>query len=651
MIISLLDGFMVALKFDLPHELGSILNTEKRNKIFRLKYGIELGNIGSGRRLVDDKSGPKLIENILQYEMEESDGHDDEDVDNNSFPHSDTQAHDTPMESVSNLNSSRQIESVSKSGKKRIQPVLLNQNDKDVATNSAQASVHNRKSKPGNVKSKLGNKEGESSVSSALKLAEEAAAIAEGVSGRNANQGNVYSQTLSINEQGTSNSSVKPALYLAPGVDQYTIRTVVPPKRNQSTFSIELQSSWTPSSMFLDSQSSLSSSTKATVIAKCINSVQSPPGFDSRVPFVTLSISRNADMTWKDHIIGSHCTSLAGCSSLLAVGTFDGTVYLYGTSPTTGWDSGIGFRSHAPIVMNSSIVHLHLQEKKDKHDESVPNIEMLVLTSDGAFGVYCIMPVQKLLYKGSISAPMTQMCLSASSQQQHGNVSLPELGRIFITESQHLFLVLCHSKSTRLDIGGAVQGFVYNRDMEVWTRVSDERFLCSNFFTTVPTSRLSRGLLATMDETVKGSLSGNQANRRGMMKTSAASIYYLNDDDEHSFQSYMTRAHCEDRLACALALQSQSDFKHWLLLYVRQLCVDADSNQLRFLVDVLLYENSAVESEGNEGTQLCWWLQSGQTVLDIDKRHIVEKIIIPEMSKNRSLQRLLNELSTELNLI
>mgnify|MGYP007048665621 CR=1 FL=1 len=50
-------------------------STEKKNKVFRLKYGIDLSNISSQgsttRRLVDDTSGPKLIENVLQFEMEE----------------------------------------------------------------------------------------------------------------------------------------------------------------------------------------------------------------------------------------------------------------------------------------------------------------------------------------------------------------------------------------------------------------------------------------------------------------------------------------------------------------------------------------------------------------------------------------------------
>jgi protein HIRA/HIR1 len=332
---------------------------------------------------------------------------------------------------------------------------------------------------------------------------------------------------------------------------------------------------------------------------------------------------------------------------------------MYGTSPTSGWDSGIGIRSHSPFVMTSSVVHISLKEKETERIRGIPKVEMLVLSSDGKFGVYSILPVMKLLYKGDILAPMNQMRSSISNlvPQRGSNISLPELARIFITDSEHLLLVLSHPKDCSAHMGGMVQGFVYNRSMEVWARVSDERFLYSNFYTTVPTSKLSHGLLSSLDETVKGGRNGRQSQRRGMVETSAAAMYYLNEDDESSLQLYATRAHCEDRLACALALQSSSDFKHWFCLYIRLLCMEADSNQLRFIIDMLLNERDSTDSMetsmeiDKDCETSCWWLLPGSDVLGHKKRDIVEKVIIPEMSKNRSLQRLMNEIATELNSI
>ncbi len=636
MVVSLLDGFMVALKFDMPLELGNLLSKEKRHKIFRLKYGIELGKGGSGRRLVDDKSGPKLIENILQFAMEDEDEDNDVDMEDNEGEDDDVDDNELSMDqSMKEMESSKQIETYSKSGKKRIQPVLLNQPTSPVKMNGI-------KNKLGVSKSKSQSKEKQNSVSAALQLAEKAATVAESISRKNIKHGNNTDNTNADNERGFSSTSANPAILMAPTFNKSPIQIVVPPKTNQNTFTIELKSLRSPYSQF-DEHQIKSTSEKVSVIATCTNSNHSPSGIGRNVPCATLSVTRSGDRTWKDHIFGTRCTSLAACSCLLAVGTLDGTVYLYGTSKTTGWDSGIGFRSHAPFVVNSSIVHLFLQEKQ-KNNNGVPQVEMLVLTADGSFGVYSIMPIQKLIYKGDIRAPITQMCLSASYHQSR-NTGLPELARIFITESEHLLLILCHPHANRLCFGGAIQGFVYNRDMEVWTRISDERFIHSNFYTTVPSSRLARGLLSMMDETVKG--------RRGMINSTASSMCNLLDDDENCLQSFVTRAHCEDRLACALALKSSDDFRHWLCLYIRQLCVEADSNQLRFLVDMLLNDGDthAGSETGDTENQSCWWLLSGSSILGIDKRQIVEKVIIPEMSKNRSLQRLLNEFSTEVNSI
>ena len=421
MIVSLLDGFMVALKFDLPLELGKILSKEKKHKIFRLKYGIELGSVGSGRRLVDDKSGPKLIENVLQFAMEEDDEGEDEGGNeiSSSSDASETGENGLFFESSNAcIDSSKQIESRSKSGKKRIQPILLNESSQQPASKSIISNVNGKKNKTGKLKLKSQTKHQGGSVSEALHLAEKAASLAEGISDKKTKKGSqAHKQTndstnMSNNEETRPYAiSQKKTTHFAQGIDLRSMQNVVPPKTNQNVYSIELQSSKTQNSVLEDKHDN-SKSKKISVVATCTNSTHSPPGVGRGVPCSTLSISCSGERTWRDHLLGSHCTSLAACSTLLAVGTFDGTVYLYGTSPTSGWDSGMGFRSHTPFVMSSSVVHLFLREKHSELSTNVPKVEMLVLTSDGTFGVYSIIPSKKLLYKGSIIAPMNQMCLS-----------------------------------------------------------------------------------------------------------------------------------------------------------------------------------------------------------------------------------------------
>ena len=655
MLVSLLDGFMVGLKFDLPNELGKILSKEKRHKIFRLKYGIELGSIGSsGRRLVDDKSAPKLIENVLQYAMEDDDDEDEDGSSGSELSEMEEDGIDHNLQpSNVDMRLPNQIESRSKNGKKRIKPVLLNESGRQSTSKSADMHMNGRKNKTGSSKekSKGGN------VPGALNLAEKAATIAEGISAKTRHGTSVDEQGNNPNTGGIKNISQRNSVHLSHNIGLQSMLNVVPPKMNQSVYTVELQRPKSAFSVLEDHRDRSTSTSDVTVIASCTNSTHSPPGMGRGVPCATLSLNRGGDRTWSDHILGTHCTSIAACSSLLVVGTFDGTVYLYGTSPTSGWDSGIAFRSHAPFVMSSSVTHLSLREKDVEQKSNVPKVEMLVLTSDGAFGIYSIMPFMKLIYKGNILPPMNQMRLSVSNhttqRSDNTHISSPELARIFITKSEHLLLVLCHSKNSNVQVGGMIQGFVYNRNMEVWTRISDDRFLYSNFYTTVPTSKLSHGLLSSLDETVKGGKNRCQSQRKGMIETSASAMYYLHEDDAHSLQSLATRAHCEDRLACALVLQSSSDFKHWFSLYIRQLCIEADSGQLRFIIDMLLNENNLADSiETDKNCEMsCWWLIPGSSVLGLNKRSIVSQVVIPEMSKNRSLQRLMNEIATELNSI
>mmetsp|Transcript_36307 Transcript_36307/g.36691 ORF Transcript_36307/g.36691 Transcript_36307/m.36691 type:complete len:165 (+) Transcript_36307:176-670(+) len=138
-----------------------------------------------------------------------------------------------------------------------------------------------------------------------------------------------------------------------------------------------------------------------------------------------LSISQTGHKLWQDQLVGSSCCALAASTSWLVVGTSDGCLQLYGTSPTLGWQSGSAFRSHPPFVLGRPIVALHLRESSsspdkndDKGGEEIRQTELLVVTSDGRFAVYGIEPRFKLHYKGSLLPAMTHMLLSADLETE-----------------------------------------------------------------------------------------------------------------------------------------------------------------------------------------------------------------------------------------
>ena len=150
MIVSLLDGYVVALHFDIPTEVGGqhILSSEKVRQIFRIRYGIPDFEPGScygfspGRRRspqkrIVDTGGPQFVENPLQITMEmemEAANNDDD----NESEENDGGGKQSPRREIAQKQQQaplttgnikdKQTESTVL-GKKRIRPVLLSATD------------------------------------------------------------------------------------------------------------------------------------------------------------------------------------------------------------------------------------------------------------------------------------------------------------------------------------------------------------------------------------------------------------------------------------------------------------------------------------------------------------------------------------------
>ena len=267
--------------------------------------------------------------------------------------------------------------------------------------------------------------------------------------------------------------------------------------------------------------------------------------------------------------------------------------------------------------------------------------KVVVVTSDGQFRVYNFLPLgPKLEFKGSITPPMQHLMLSCTTGANNSALQ-PKLARIQITESHHLMLILSFGTIT----AKSLHGFIYNRDMEVWMKVSDSNsFLMSNLYPSIPGMPAEEeGLLSKMDQLV----------RSGASMESAKQMYIkLAGNEKQKSQIIITRAHCEDRLACAMALRSASDFQVWISSYAKCLSSSGNADTLRFLVDVLLGNADDVETADNPPTpHSCWWFNSitNSSCLGLNHKDIIRNKILPEMIKNRHLQRLTNEISMELD--
>ena len=617
MIVSLLDGFVVALHFSIPTEVGGgrLLSAEKTKRIFRVKYGIDDG--GDGRRLVDD-SGPALIENALQFTMEM-------DAADSASEASKTSAQ-REQHNVSHFNNTANIGGsildkqvvTTKQGKKRIAPVLLSADGGTSLVNSISDEDGKRNR---NKNSKISNDQSSDPLQNALNAAEAAAAAAEGVSSHVTNVEGInasrevdqQAKTVSVTEGKFSGGEVRI------------------PYNTTKVLSADLVIKSSSASDVFDT-----SERNKKVVADCVNSAPVSTGVSSW-PFVTLSISRGGVREWKDIITKTTCTSIAANDRILALGTANGCLYLYGTSPTLGWESGKAFRAFPPFVLGSPVVAINVT------DVVSGECEIVVVTSDGAFSVYKLLESgPKLEYKGSIVPPMQHMILSSTLANQR-SVGQPKLVRIQITDSKRLMLVLM---LPALSAGRALEGFVYNRGMESWMLVADSNnFLLSDFYAPIHKPNLSKeGILSRIDKIVTSSAS---------TMASAKQMYQrVVENEKHSYQYIMTRSHCEDRLACSIALDSKSEFETWLALYSRCLSTSGEAEALRFLVDTLLDDVNSNTGDfmGEEsGQNVPSFLSIGIKSLGLESKQIIRQLILPEMSKNRHLQRLTNEISIELD--
>lgn len=402
--------------------------------------------------------------------------------------------------------------------------------------------------------------------------------------------------------------------------------------------------------------STTDSATSTNFVADCTNTASS-----SGIPNATLTVNRNGTVLWKDTVAGSRCTALAASSVRLVMGTYDGTIYLYGTSYSSGFPSGFVFRSFPPIVLGSSITVLQLV--KDK---------LLVICANGDFRVYDL-TCMKLFQKGSVAPVFHHVRLAAGNNSNTSEVAaIPKLARAQLNAAG--IVILLSMKQQRV-AGGSLQAFLYNKDLEEWQRIADSRFALSDFNVArqVPSGSKTEalGTLSALENLV--SLNG-----RGSSDHSAQAVFgsIINNAGQ---KNTVTRAHCEDRMACSLALGSAIEFKHWLRLYSRFLTSEGDETYLRCLCDVLLgklpdqahvgggmqtqddsrmnidsiFTSSAFEdaSHKKEETSLLWqWWLGATTDSDILGLARVDllRLVVAEMGRNRELQRLTNEIMIEI---
>jgi hypothetical protein len=266
-------------------------------------------------------------------------------------------------------------------------------------------------------------------------------------------------------------------------------------------------------------------------------------------------------------------------------------------------------------------------------------VRLMCLCADGDLVVWDLTKRTQTL-KVSISPAVHTMHGSASSP----SAALPTLARSFLEtskEGEPLVLILLQQPS---NAGGGMQGFFYDSPMAAWLRVSDGRFAASDFYS---------------DSTLRARMGGTPSSLskidsfvgKGVTLSAAAILASSSDTSPEGRSKHhaLNRSHCEDKLACAVALKCSDDYQYWLGEYCKFLAAAGDEQNFRTVIAELLHGVLNDESEEGGG-QALWWL-SDCALLGLDRMKILKEVVLTALTTNRALQPLVGELQAKIELI
>ncbi|KAF9177411.1 HIR complex subunit [Haplosporangium sp. Z 11] len=191
------------------------------------------------------------------------------------------------------------------------------------------------------------------------------------------------------------------------------------------------------------------------------------------------------------------------------------------------------------------------------------------------------------------------------------------------------------------------QGFTYHEGMKTWVKIVDSWFATSSFFGTDPVLGASRGLNGDLfgdsHRSIpqrRGVLAHLQATAAGgRLERDVAFAQELLNVNE-AVQSAVTLGHLENQMAAAQVLGSASEYKQWLRCYVQRL---ADESSVARVEELCKYLLGPVYQGGEKSG----WQP---TVLGFQKRELLKELL-PVLSSNRSLQRIVKEYLSGLEMV
>ncbi|KAK3845554.1 MAG: WD40-repeat-containing domain protein [Linnemannia gamsii] len=311
--------------------------------------------------------------------------------------------------------------------------------------------------------------------------------------------------------------------------------------------------------------------------------------------------SQKGSPVWVDYL-PSPVLLMTGNSQFSAVTCEDGGLYIYSPS---------GRRLMPCIQLEAAATLLECDSEY-----------LLCLTSCGLVSTWNVIQQVAILASVSIS-PLLQPTIhaadAASSSVSITSATVRQNGLPLLTTS-------------------AGHGYTYHEGMKVWVKVVDPWFAKSSFFSDPP--RDAPGDFGSFVSQRKGVLAQLQsAAMAGRLEKDVSFAQGLLTVDD-TVQSAVTLTYLENQIASAQVLGSPVEFKQWLRCYAQQLAHESSVARVEELCKFLL-------GPVYQGGERSGWQAA---ILGHQKRELLRELL-PVLSSNRSLQRIVKEYQSGLDMV
>ncbi|CCH43814.1 hypothetical protein BN7_3368 [Wickerhamomyces ciferrii] len=281
-----------------------------------------------------------------------------------------------------------------------------------------------------------------------------------------------------------------------------------------------------------------------------------------------------------------------------AVSTMDGVLYIYSDS---------GRRIFPPIILGTPLSFL---ESKGKY--------LLAVTSIGEVLAWDI-EAKKSLFDPTTLYPI----LSRSN---------PDL----LTRAENLTLCGISSSGTPIVTISNGNGYLFDKDMETWTLVSDSWWAFGSQYWDSRDDKSNGNIVnllerKTNDEIVRRG--------RGKFLQKMAKTMLMKEGYEN-LEKIVSLAHLENRILISKKLNESTEFKNYLIIYCKRI------SEMEFKAKLVEIFKELYGPEINQQNQEKW----DSKILNFDKHELLKEIIFA-CANIRSVQRILVQFATSLGIL